>query len=104
MGTGTGERGGLPGFGVEPTAGVELAALRGARGPAAPLPAGELRLVGEFEPGSLLVLVLEVPCPAMTGGPEGDVIGGIFIVQIFKPSTTQNCVLFDVNAVNRCYL
>jgi hypothetical protein len=51
-----------------------------------------------------LVLVLEVPCPAMTGGPEGDVIGGIFIVQIFKPSTTQNCVLFDVNAVNRCYL
>jgi hypothetical protein len=104
MGTGTGERGGLPGFGVEPTAGAELAALRGARGPAAPLPAGELRLVGELEPGSLLVLVLKVSCPTMTGGAEGDVIGGVFIVQIFKPSTTQNCILFDVNAVNHRYL
>jgi hypothetical protein len=80
IGTGTGERGGLPGFGVEPTTGVELAALRGARGPAAPLLAGELRLVAEFESGSLLVPVLEVSCSAAAGGTEGDVIGGVFII------------------------
>jgi hypothetical protein len=89
---------------VEPTAGVELAALRGARGPIAPLPAGELRLVGEFEPGSLLVLVLDVSCSAVAAGTEGDVIGGVFIIQIFMPSTIQDCVLIDVNAVNHCYL
>jgi hypothetical protein len=64
--------------------------VRGARGPATPLPAGELRLVGEFERDSLLVLVLEVSCSAVAGEPEGDVIEGVFIAQIFKPSTTRN--------------